>query len=297
MENLNPSQKKVSYFFAGVLVFIVLLKIALGAPFNFPTGERLRVEEGDTLREVSKRLKEKNIINSRIIFEAFVIMYGGEKRILSGDYLFSAPEPVYQVARRISKGESRLPPVKVTIPEGYTALEIGDTFASKLESFNRERFLQVARPKEGYLFPDTYFFFSNATEEDAFKSLRDNYEKKMAPIRPKILNLGKTEKEIIIMASIIEKEAKGEADREIISGILWKRLSAGMPLQVDAAPYTYKERGLTPGPIANPGLKAINAAMYPKATDYLFYLHDKNGVIHYARNFEEHKENKKLYLE
>ena len=102
--------------------------------------------------------------------------------------------------------------------------------------------------------------------------------------------------DIIIMASIIEKEAKGDADRAMISGILWKRISIGMPLQVDAAPETYKSRGLTKSAISNPGLEAIKSAIYPQKSPYLYYLHDKNGGIHYAKNFSEHQSNEQKYL-
>ena len=124
----------------------------------------------------------------------------------------------------------------------------------------------------------------------------NNFEKKILPIRPKIISSGKTEKEIIIMASVIEREAKGDADRGFISGILWRRLQIGIPLQVDAAPETYKTKGLPENPIGNPGLEAINSAIYPEKSNYLYYLHDKDGNIHYARTFEEHKVNKLKYL-
>ena len=97
------------------------------------------------------------------------------------------------------------------------------------------------------------------------------------------------------MASIIEKEARG-SDRGVISGILWKRLSLGRALEVDAAPETYKVKGLPKAPIANPGLAAIKAAIHPENSPYFYYLHDADGNIHYAKSFEEHKRNKELYL-
>lgn len=129
---------------------------------------------------------------------------------------------------------------------------------------------------------------------------------------------GSTSPEIIIMASLLEKEAKTEQDRKIISGILWKRLDVGMPLQVDASlnyingktsaemtqkdlnqdsPYnTYKYKGLPLTPICNPGLDAISVALNPISSPYWYYLSDKNGIIHFAKTFEEHKENKFKYL-
>ena len=163
--------------------------------------------------------------------------------------------------------------------------------------FNKDRFLILTKEKEGYLFPDTYNFFKGDNEDDALRLMSANFEKKVAPLRPQIVLTGKTEKEIITMASIIEREAKGDADRSLISGILWKRLALGIPLQVDAALETYKTKGLPKSPICNPGLEAIKAAIYPEASNYLYYLHDKDGNIHYARSFEEHKINKLKYLE
>ena len=98
------------------------------------------------------------------------------------------------------------------------------------------------------------------------------------------------------MASIIERESKGDVDRGYISGILWRRISLGMPLQVDSDLDTYKNKGLPDAPICSPGLKSIEAAIHPKESSYLYYLHDKEGNIHYARTFEEHKLNKIKYL-
>ena len=107
---------------------------------------------------------------------------------------------------------------------------------------------------------------------------------------------GRTERDIITMASIIERESKGDADREIISGILWKRIKLDIPLQVDVAPETYKTKGLPKNPIANPGMESIKAAIYPQSSMYLYYLHDKNGGIHYAKIFAEHRQNILKYL-
>jgi UPF0755 protein len=186
--------------------------------------------------------------------------------------------------------------ISFTIPEGFNVNQIGDVFALKLKNFNKVQFLLQTKTLEGYLFPDTYFFLNNMNETDVIKSMRNNFEKKITPLLPAIISSGKTEKEIIIMASIIEREAKGDADRGVISGILWKRIKIGMPLQVDAAPETYKTKGLPESPIGNPGLEAIKASIYPQSSNYLYYLHDDNGIVHYAKNFSEHQTNIKKYL-
>ncbi len=290
-------KNKFVFYISGVIIFLVVIYfLFFGPPKNFPMDIIINIKEGSSLRYISKYLQENQIIRSRVAFETFAIIFGGEKHIVSGDYLFEGKLPVFEIARRVSKGEYDLAPVKVTIPEGFNVSDISKAFALKLPNFNEDRFLPEAIKKEGYLFPDTYFFLTTDNEEDVIHSMSDNFEKKILSIRPQIILSGKTEKDIIIMASIIEKESKGDVDREFISGILWKRLAKNMPLQVDAEPDTYKTKGLPKDPISNPGLKAIEAAIYPKTSDYLYYLHDKEGNIHYAKTFAEHLLNKQKYL-
>ncbi len=285
------------YLVIGILFLLVAIyMLFLKPPRNFPSDVIKNIPAGESLRSLSQKLKEEGYINSRLAFESFVIMYGGERHILPGDYLFKSKLPVFELARRISFGIRGLTPIKSTIPEGWNNVEIGDYLEKKLPNFSKENFLKISLSKEGYLFPDTYFFFPTVLEDEVMKTMENNYEVKMKDVRPKIEASGKTEKDIIIMASIIEREAKGDADREFISGILWNRITIGMPLQVDAWPETYKEKGLPEHPISNPGLEAINAAIYPKKSLYIYYLHGKDGQIHYAQNFAEHKANKLRYL-
>ena len=186
--------------------------------------------------------------------------------------------------------------IVITIPEGFNITQIGNAFTLKLKNFNQTQFLLEAEGLEGYLFPDTYFFLTNANEKDVIKSMSDNFKKKINPLLGEIIFSGRTEKDIIIMASIIEREAEGDIDRGVISGILWKRISISMPLQVDSVLATYKVKGLPKNSIGNPGLEAIKAALYPQSSPYLYYLHDKNGNIHYAKDFIEHTKNKLKYL-
>ena len=289
--------KRIYFFIASFILFLILIGyLFFSAPLNFPTGKIYNLEQGNSLRILSKNLKEKKIIRSRFLFETFVIIYGGEKHINPGDYLFENKLSVFEIARRVSKGEYHLAPIKITIPEGFDIEQIAEVASLKLVNFNKNNFLVNAKNLEGYLFPDTYFFFSTANDEDVLKYLNDNFKKKIFSIQFEFNKNVRTEKEIIIMASIIEREAKGDADRAIISGILWNRISKNMPLQVDVASETYKIKGLPEAPICNPGLEAIRAALDPVKSSYLYYLHDKDGLIHYARTFEEHKINKSKYL-
>ena len=290
-------KKKFAFYTAGVVVFLILAYfLFFSVPKSFPIGIILNIKEGTSLRAISKDLEMNKMIRSRAVFETLVIIFGGERHIAPGDYLFESKLAVFEIARRVARGERHLAPVKVTIPEGFNVLDISNAFVSKLPNFNKDNFLLEGEIKEGYLFPDTYFFLSTDNEQDVLKSMSNNFEKKILPIRPQIVSSGKTEKEIIIMASIIERESKGDIDREFISGILWKRINLGVPLQVDAAMETYKTKGLPKNPICNPGMKSIEAAIHPKISDYLYYLHDKDGNIHYAKTFAEHLLNKERYL-
>jgi UPF0755 protein len=289
--------KKIVFYTIGLIVFLFLSYYFLfSAPTNFPAGSVIQIEPGMSLRSISSTLKNNHVIRSRVIFEYSIIIFGGEKHIISTDYLFKNKLSVLGVVKSIIDGEHRMAPISVTIPEGFNVFQIGDVLASKLVSFNEAQFLQKAQPLEGYLFPDTYFFLSNASGDDAIKFMNENFTKKIAPVLPEINSKGYTEKQIIIMASIIEREAKGDVDREVISGILWKRIKIGMPLEVDSAPETYKTEGLPQNPICNPGLKAIEAALNPQSSPYLYYLHDKNGNIYYASTFAQHEANIKKYL-
>ena len=289
--------KAILFSFGGIFLLLYLLNfLFLAPPRDFIEGKIVSIEEGSSLRSISKDLKEQNIIKSRVVFESLVIAFGGEKHLLPGDYFFEQKLTVYQIAQRMSFGKRNLAPIKVTIPEGFSVSDIAIAMSEKLPNFNQENFLKLASPQEGYLFPDTYFFFKTDNEQDVLNLMSENFKKKFAPMSVLIESLGKNEKDIIIMASIIEREAKGDVDRGIISGILWKRISINMPLQVDAAPITYKIKGLPESPIANPGLLAILATIYPESSPYLFYLHGNDGNVYYAKTFAEHRQNKIKYL-
>lgn len=293
--NINKSRKFI-YIICLVICLFIFYFLFLSAPADFPLPSVVRIEKGSSLRNVSSILKKQNIIHSRTAFEFFVIIMGGEKHMISANYLFENKLPVFEIARRISGGEHNMAPVTLTIPEGLNLNQIADMAVSKLVDFDKAKFLLAVKDKEGYLFPDTYFFLVNANEIDVIKSMTENFEKKLTPLLPEISSSGKTKKDIIIMASIIEWEAKGDTDRGVISGILWKRIKIGMPLQVDAALETYKTKGLPRSPIGNPGLEAIKASIHPQSSPYFYYLHDKNGNIYYAKTFSEHKENIARYL-
>ena len=294
------NNKKLPFYFA--FYFIILSAFLCGFYFLFLSSPKyysqkiINIKQGSSLRMISKNLKENNIIRSRIAFETFVIIYGGEKHIFTGSYNFEKSLPVFEIAKRLTLGNRNLIPIKITIPEGFNNSDIGELFVSKLSNFNKENFLNLAKDKQGYLFPDTYFFYQPSNENDVINALTDNFNKKIKNLISEINSFNKTQEEIITMASIIEREAKGDDDRDIISSVLWNRLNKNMLLQVDAWPATYKIKGLPENPISNPGIEALRSAINPANSDYLFYLHDKNGIAHFAKTFAEHKRNISKYL-
>ena len=179
ISDFNFSQKKSPLrivFFYTIFLFLIVIFVYylfLSAPLNFPKGVVVEIKQGENLRQLSLELKEQKIIRSRFSFETFVIIYGGEKHIAVGDYLLENKLPVFEVARRIAQKDRRLASVKITIPEGFDNVQIAEIASLKLKNFNKEKFLAQAR--EGYLFPDTYFFFSSDDEQDVLKYLNENY--------------------------------------------------------------------------------------------------------------------------
>ncbi len=172
---------------------------------------------------------------------------------------------------------------------------------------------------EGYLFPDTYRFFKDSTPEVAMLKMLDNFDRKLnRELREEIRKQGKTVYEILTMASLLEKEVQTEDDMKVVAGIFWNRIKIGQPLQscatlayilgvqktqysledtnIDSPYNTYRNQGLPPGPIGNPGLKAIRAAIYPTYTEYNYFLTAGDGRTVFAKTFEEHVRNKEKYL-
>lgn len=294
--NKKNAFKKIIFLMITFLGFLILATyfIFFRIPNDFPSGKIINIKEGSSLRTFSKVLSDEGVISSRQVFEAFVIILGDEKHLIPGDYLFKEKLYVFEVAKRVLNGEKGLAPIKLTIPEGFTNLDIALLAESKFSNFDKARFLSNA--KEGYLFPDTYFFLTTDSDKEILEKLSNTFEQKMKIYEQDVLKSGKNFHDILVMASIVEREAKGDDDRAEISGILWKRIAIGMPLQADAAPITYKEKGLPEEAISNPGLASILASIYPKNSPYLYYIHDKDGNIYFARTFAEHRKNIEKYL-
>ena len=307
-------------FLGGILIFLLYL-FTLGAPTSFPTGILIKIPQGENIDQAAQYLKSEHLIRSTSIFEGILrLRHGAGASIVPGLYFFPEPQGIVTVARRLADGDFELVPVKVTVPEGADSKQMGDEFAQKIPDFNEPDFLMKSASKEGYLFPDTYFFLPGESADDVIQAMESNFTNQLSnpTVQKQIVSFGKPLSDIITMASLIEKEGATTKDRRIISGILWKRIKLGMPLQVDAvfpyiidknslqltktdlktnSPYnTYTNRGLPPGPIASPGLDAILAAINPTKTNYLYYLSDLHSVVHYSATYAGQLANQRKYL-
>ena len=314
--HLTPSRRLRLIGVSVLLLIFVTGTYFLGTPNRADTV--ITVSSGMTLRQIATLLKEEGVIRIPEVFMTLVVWNKHGKSVPAGSYFLSGDASVFALATQMGRGDFQIPVVRVTIPEGLTVTQMANVYHTALSFFNETAFIGQAKSREGYLFPDTYDFFANASPETIITRMTSVFNKKLAPREDDIAHTKHTLQEIITMASLIEDEAATMKDRKLVSGILWKRLSIGMPLQVDAtlryvtgkgshelsqddllhdgAYNTYTRKGLPPTPINNPGLDAIDAALYPENSPYFFYLSDKDGRIHYAKDFEEHKQNRLRYL-
>jgi UPF0755 protein len=302
------------------------------------------VEQNSGVSDISAKLKAVGLIRSPFYFDIYVAFQKIDRQLQAGEYLLNKNMSVRDIAKVLSQGaaQSRERSIKIIegwdikdialylIKEGVIAKETDFISLTKQEAGTcfsiaacRASFMAqipAGASLEGYLFPDTYRIFKDASAEDIIaKMLTTMDEKITADMKAEIAKQGKTLHEILTLASIIEREVQTPADMKVVAGIFYNRLDAGIALQSDAtlsyafndkkpahsleeltldSPYnTYKYRGLPPGPIASPGLSAIQAAIEPAQTGYLYFLTDPaTGVTHFSKTLAEHNKNKQLYL-
>lgn len=313
---------RVILFSTSAIIFLFFLYVLMWkAPSPFPYHALISVERGESLSDIAESFEKRRIVKSGLWLRALIILMGGDRNIIAGDYYFPEPKNIFRVAYMLHTGSFGLIPERFTIPEGFSSYEIAKILKDKLPAFDSKTFVDEVQKSgsEGYLFPDTYFFMPNTKSSDVILTMRENFARQIKTYEADIEKFGKPLDEVVIMASIIEDEANGTLEsKRIVSGILWKRLRLDMPLQVDA-PFiyyngknsytltkedlaedheynTYVRKGLPPTAITNPGIDSIRAAITPTNTEYLYFLSDKRGNMYYARNFEDHKRNKELYL-
>jgi UPF0755 protein len=294
-KTFNGMKEKILLIIFGCFALASLVSVTFGAPpSQFPKGQTIEITAGTSLSQTAQDLYDAHVTRSIFLFKALVVLQSGQRSVVAGDYYFDKPETLGMVTSRLVAGDFRLVLVKATIPEGWTNVQIADYLSPRLSHFDADIFLATA--PQGYLFPDTYYFFPDTNTRGVLGRMQDVFNTKTATLKSQVRAQGKNFANVVVIASILEEEAKTIQDKEIIAGILLKRLSLNMPLQVDSATSTYKTKGLPLVPITNPGLDSLNAAFNPVTTDYLYYLSDLSGQIYYAKTFEEHQQNVKLHL-
>jgi len=313
-----------------VILFFLLVGIAWGTWFWWQysispvdpqdsTPITFTIASGEGVKSIASNLEAENLIHSKIGFYVLVRLLNIE--LQRGDFRLNKTMDARTIALTMTHG---ILDVWVTTLEGWRNEEIASELSKDL-NIPESQFLNEA--KEGYMFPDTYLIPRDATAAAVIAMFEKNFNEKVTPtMREDAKKTGLSFAQTMTLASIVEREGINDADRPIIAGILLNRLREGMALQVDATvqyalgyqPFekswwkkdltendkgvnslynTYLHPGLPPGPIANPGLASIKAAIYPASTDYLFYIHDKTGNVHYAKTIEEHNVNIQKYLQ
>ena len=287
------------------------------------------IPRGATFAQVVAALQDKGVLQHALAFRILARLRHVDTDVKSGEYRFPARQTSDEILQRLVRGEQFA--AWVTIPEGYTAREIARTLANRAlgdASAYDHYFLHAGgiavgggrTPNlEGYLFPSTYLIPTDDTPEQVTKILVDQFRKELprdAEARAKAL--GRTVAEVVVIASLIEREGKVDEDRPLIASVVYNRLRRGMPLEIDASieytfpehhdvitkrdleidsPYnTYRHTGLPPTPIANPGKAALDAAFRPAATDYLYYVAKPDGHSAFAKTLQEHNANVARYL-
>ena len=319
-----------------ILIFLFVFFYQLNTPLSKNIKERIFiVKEGEGLEEIAKNLGKEGLINSKWVFFYYVWLRGKAANLQAGDYNLSPSMSILEIAKKIINGDIIEDWIKITIPEGWTNKQIEDKLIElgivNPEDYDFYRITTESYPflndkpsnhsLQGYLFPDTYYFYKDSDIENVVKKMLDNFKEKLT--KDLIKEIEEQEKsifEIITMASILEREVRAYEDMRIVSGIFWKRIENNYPLEscatiayilgVDKWRYSYEDTriespyntyiniGLIPSPINNPGLSAIKAAIYPEESDYNFFLSDpETGKTILSKTLEEHNTNKRKYFE
>ena len=336
---------KIKIFFLVFLGFSLAIFFAyffiqrqIRMPYSFQGVENnFAINEGESSKTIAKRLERGNLIRD----DFYLLFYLWQKKsfgsLQAGEYALNFNMTIPDIVETFTNGRVKPDWIWVTIPEGFSLKKIDARLAEnnliekgELINFNLSLGTQDKRffvfdtevkNLEGFLFPDTYRFKKDASLDDVIGKMLENFEQKIdLSVREEIKRQNRNIYDVLIMASILEKEVKTDEDRKIVAGVFWDRIKRGQPLESCAtiayvlgidkwrysyedtrvqSPYnTYLNRGLPPTPINNPGLSTILAAIYPVDTDYNYFLTDpETEKTIFSKTFEEHSKNKRKYLD
>ncbi|MFA5749915.1 MAG: endolytic transglycosylase MltG [Candidatus Shapirobacteria bacterium] len=309
--------KKIFFLFLSFVVFVVLIFFGFLYLNNQPISSNnspkvFVIKSGDGIKQISQKLEDSNLIKNKYVFLFYSYKLSLNQKIQAGNFKLSQNLTTKEIVIKLSKGGST----------DYWLKIIDGTRVEELD-VNAD-FLVKAKNLEGYLFPDSYLIPQYFTTDQILSTIKNNFDQKFAKAKIDAINIKMTNKEIVIFASIIEREARTLKSKQEIAGILLNRLNIGMALQVDASvqyardskkkpveywkplnytdlsivsPFnTYKNRGLPPSPICNPGYDSLYAAFHPIDSDYIYYITGNDNKMHYATTLDEHNSNVAKYL-
>ena len=290
------------------------------------------VVQGDSFSKIVDKLCKEKIIGNSISMNIAAYLYGAETKVKAGIYLIENGLNYFQLIDLFVKGSPGIQ-IRVTIPEGIWQHKLAELLDKQL-GISAEKFLELSENRsflnslkivgnnlEGYLLPNTYFFYENSSTKNVIRKLKSEMDKIFNDdlVIKQMSKLEMTKNEILTLASIIDGETNKESELKLISGVYHNRLKKGIRLQADPtiqylkrhkrsknkvyykdleieSPYnTYKSKGLPPGPINNPGKNAVLAAIFPEKTDYIFFVADGTGGHKFAEKLSTHNRNVRAY--
>ena len=326
-------KKNNKIFIAIFIIIVVILMIQYNEDLRPISTEddkeviKVELPLGSSVKGISEQLAQQGVIKTPLVFRIYSKLEKINGKYKAGIYYLDTGMSVKEIAEILQHGKGYNEVVRFTIPEGYEVRMIIDKF-EELGIGDKDRFHEIidnysydydflenisenAIPLEGYLFPDTYEIFKNAKEEDIIRKMLDRFNSVFTDeYRERTAELNMTINDVITLASIIEREAKADKERKIVSSVFHNRLKINMllgscatiqyilkerkealqtkDLEVESLYNTYKHPGLPPGPIASPGKKSIEAALYPDDTDYLYFVAEKDGTHYFSKTLDEH---------
>lgn len=329
--SVERSQKLITTYFLvcfSIVICTALLTLNFWPQTNMTKVRKLKISHGQSLAGISSMLYQKDIISNKWVFEFVTKLKGLDKSIQTGTFRFNNINTNHDIINNLAFG--RPDRKKITFLEGWNMKQVAQHLSSVMKFeydevislLNNENFISDlkidSKTLEGYLFPETYYFFEGVDKKTIIKRLvKEHLSFWNEEALFKADSLGFTPAEIITLASIIEGEAIYDSERPVISAVYHNRLKKGMKLQADPtvqyiindgprrllnkdlrikSPYnTYMNRGLPPGPINSPGLQSLLAALNPQINDYFYFVAKGDGYHTFSRNEKEHKRAKRAF--
>lgn len=328
----------LKYILIGLVFVFILSMLFYFYQINVPISKDtimidLEISSGESTKQIATELKSSGIIRNIFWMRVYFKLNNLSSRLIADTFSVSPSMSIKQIGSIITSSSKE--EIKITVIEGWNAKQIGDylekqnicsssEWLSLTENYNGDYSFLKDKPinvgLEGYLFPDTYIIYKNASCETILDKMLKNFGRKInQDMMSEINRQGKNLFEVLTLASIIELEVPISYDRKMIADIFLKRLDEGIALQSDAtinyitgnaktqpsynetrieSPYnTYLNRGLPPAPISNPGFSAIEAVVYPELNPYYYFLTTDSGEVKYSKTYDEHLRNKAKYLD